>query len=110
MKTESNICPADLEVKKVGDNYEIIRCQNITEKQVQRDDGPETIYEYDMKLVTRPINTRDDAVAAFVQLEYTRDDEFSLINKGIVNQADPEYIQYRNYVAWCKEQANVYFG
>jgi hypothetical protein len=57
----------------------------------------------------RKITSRDEAIVAFVRLKYSQDDEFALTNKGIANNQDAEYLAYREYVNWCKEQVGVYF-
>jgi len=42
-------------------------------------------------------------------LRYTQDAEFAVINKGITNNLDSDYVAYRSYVDMCKEQSYVYF-
>jgi hypothetical protein len=67
------------------------------------------MYQCDKVILQKHIKTRDEAIIAFIRLKYSQDDEFALTNKGIANNQDAEYIEYRNYVNWCKEQTNVYF-
>lgn len=110
IKTLSNVVPEDLSVKKVGNKYEIIRNKNVTTKTLETEEGQEEVYEYDSVIKTLDIFSRDHAVGVFVELEYSKNDEMSMLNKGLENKQNPEYIQYRSYVEWCKEQANVYFS
>jgi hypothetical protein len=108
MKSQSNIQPDALVVNALGGNkYEIIKNDNI--EQITNEEN-DTLYQYDQVLHSVNIKTRDQAIIAFIRLKYTQDDEFTLTNKGIANNQDAEYIEYRNYVNWCKEQADVYFG
>ena len=106
MKSQSSIRPDALKVNALGNNkYEIIKCDNIKQITVDSD----TLYAYDQVLHTHKITTRTQAIIAFIRLKYSQDDEFALTNKGILNNQDSEYITYREYVDWCKEQADVYF-
>lgn len=104
---ESNIVPSDLEVKNLGGNlYEIIKNDNVTT--FEKEDG--TFYNCDKTILRATIQSRDEAIVAFIRLKYSQNDEFALTNKGIADNQDAEYVAYREYVSWCKEQAAVYFG
>jgi hypothetical protein len=106
MKSQSNINPDALKVNALGNNkYEIIKCDNVEQITVEGD----TLYAYDQVLHTEIITTRTQAIIAFIRLRYSQDDEFALTNKGVVDNQDAEYIAYREYVDWCKEQVDVYF-
>jgi hypothetical protein len=108
---ESNIIPNDLEVIKLGGNYyEIVKNDNITAFEKEHDGQTETMYQCDKVILQKHIKTRDEAIIAFIRLKYSQDDEFALTNKGIANNQDPEYLTYREYVTWCKEQVVVYFS
>ncbi len=48
--------------------------------------------------------SRDKLIAAGMQARYSRDDEFALINKGIADPQDPEYLQYLQYRIDVKTQ------
>jgi hypothetical protein len=52
----------------------------------------------------------DDMIVALIRLRYTQDAEFAVINKGIANAQDEEYLAYRLYVELCKEQSNTYYS
>ncbi len=107
---ESNIIPNDLEVKHFGGNlYEITKNDNVLTEERNFEGKIETFYKCDKVIMQRKITSRDEAIVAFVRLKYSQDDEFALTNKGIANNQDPEYLSYREYVAWCKEQVGVYF-
>lgn len=108
---ESNIIPNDLEVKHLGGNlYEIVKNDNIKTTDKEHEGITETFYQCDKVILQKEIKTRDEAIIAFIRLKYSQDDEFALTNKGIADNQDAEYIAYRNYVSWCKEQVGVYFS
>jgi hypothetical protein len=109
VKTQSNIPPDDLSVTKIKGVYEILRAKNIKETTRETEEGYESVFEYDLIIRNADIKSRNQAVGIFVELEYSKDDEMSLINKGILDSQDPDYVKYREYVAWCKEQANILF-
>lgn len=50
----------------------------------------------------------NEIVRGLVKDRYTIEDEIALTNKGIANPSDEEYIEYRNYVAECKNKARVF--
>jgi len=110
--SESTVSPNDLAVRDLGDQvYEIVKNENIESFTRDAEDGSqEAMYRCDKTILRREIKTREDAIVAFIRLRYTINDEYALTNKGIEDSANPEYVAYREYVAWCKEQAGVYFG
>ena len=97
MKTQSTVRPEQFTINDLGKKKEIKLCENIVE--TQNEDG-ETIYEYDMKLET--IGKDDNLIGAFIHLKYNYDDEISLLNKGLLDNQDVEYIKYRDYVQEVK--------
>jgi ABC-type Fe3+/spermidine/putrescine transport system ATPase subunit len=108
-KNESTETPQEIQVRKLSGNlYEFIGNFNITSKQIERDNELVTVYESDLVHITSNVENRNDMIVALIRLRYTQDAEFAVINKGIANAQDEEYLQYRNYVTLCKEQANVY--
>lgn len=110
-KSESNIAPNDLEIKHLGGSlYEIIKNDNITSFEKDHEGQVETMYQCDKVILRKVIKSREEAIIAFIRLKYSQDDEFALTNKGIADNQDTEYIAYREYVAWSKEQAGVYFS
>lgn len=107
---ESNMIPNDLEVKRLGGSlYEIIRNENILIEERNFDGKVETFYNCNKTILQKNIKSREEAIIAFIRLKYSQDDEFALTNKGIADSQDIEYITYREYVTWCKEQVKVYF-
>ena len=50
----------------------------------------------------------DKLVAKLVKEKYNGDEEFALINKGIEDKYNEEYIYYRNYVNDCKIRARAF--
>jgi hypothetical protein len=99
MKTQSTIRPNKFKINDLGRFKEVILCENIIE--TQNEEGG-TLYEYDMSMITTQSQTRDDLIADFVHLKYTHDQEIALLNKGLQDVNDVEYIAYRNYVSECK--------
>lgn len=47
-------------------------------------------------------------VNQLVKEKYSDSEEFALINKGIADNNNAEYIEYRNFVANCKEIAKEF--
>ena len=110
IKNQSTSSPQELQVRKLSGNlYEFIGHQNITQETVIRDDEQVTVYNSDMTHITSHINSRDEMISALIRLRYTQDAEFALINKGIQNAEDVEYVAYRDYVNLCKQQANTHY-
>ena len=106
--SQSNNIPNDFEVKHLGGTlYELIENRNVVEVKTVED---ETNYQSNLTIIRTNISNREEAVIAFIRLRYTQDDEFSLINKGILDNTNSRYLEYRNYVDWCKEQSYVYFA
>lgn len=110
IKNQSTSSPQELQVRKLSGNiYEFIGHQNITQEIIIRDDKQVTVYNSDTTHITSHINSRDEMISALIRLRYTQDAEFALINKGIENSMNVEYVAYRDYVTLCKSQANVYW-
>jgi hypothetical protein len=107
MKAQSTIKPEMLKINKLGKYQELILCENIVET-INNENG--IIYEYDLTLRTSYVNNKDGLISTMIKLKYSIDDEFALINKGISDPLNNDYIRYREYVNWCKEQANIYFS
>lgn len=99
--THSNIRPQELKVKVYGNKIEISTAWNITEVE----DGFE--FGHNIKIVDK--TTRDSLIAHLIHLRYNQDAEFSLVNKGIQNPLNEEYVSYRNYVELCKIKATEIF-
>ena len=97
MKTQSTVRPEQFTINDLGKKREVKLCYNI--EQTSNEDG-EIIFVYDMELhtVSRDINS----ISALVNLKYDYNDELALLNKGITDSADIEYVAYRNYVAEIK--------
>ena len=110
IKNQSTSIPQDLQVRKLSGNiYEFIGHTNITQETIMRDDEQVTVYNSDMVHITTRINSRDEMISALIRLRYTQDAEFALINKGIQDSTNVEYVAYRAYVTTCKAQADIYY-
>ena len=111
IKSEATSLPQEIQVRKLSGNlYEFIGNHNIIPIQIERDDETVTVYTSDLVHITSKVETRDDMIVALIRLRYTQDAEFAVINKGIANSQNAEYLVYRDYVNWCKEQASVHFS
>jgi hypothetical protein len=110
IKNQSTSSPQEIQVRKLSGNlYEFIGHTNITQEVINREDEQVAVYNSDMTHLTVRINSRDEMISALIRLRYTQDAEFALINKGIANSTNTEYITYRAYVETCKTQANTYW-
>ena len=110
IKQESTQVPDDTAIRHLsGTIYELIGNENVTSKQKVMVGKEVTVYESELTHITTSITRRDEMISALIRLRYTQDAEFALINKGILNAQDPEYVVYRAYVDVCKTQANIYF-
>ncbi|NCD07279.1 MAG: hypothetical protein EOL97_14295 [Spirochaetia bacterium] len=109
-KQESTQVPDDNSVRYLsGTIYELIGNENILEKLKTVDGDEVTVYESNMTHITASISKREDMIVALIRLRYNLDDEFALINKGIEDSQNQDYMNYRSYVGLCKEQALIYF-
>ena len=110
IKNQSTSSPQEMQVRHLSGNlYEFIGHENIVPTTIERDDKQVTVYDSDMTHITARINSRDEMISALIRLRYTQDAEFALINKGILNPLNEEYVTYREFVTLCKSQANVYW-
>ena len=108
IKQESTQNPSDITIRHLsGTIYEFISNENIELKNKIIDGIATPIYESDMTHITASIHNYDEMVVALIRLKYTQDAEFALINKGIQNANDIEYVNYRNYVNMCKEKSKL---
>lgn len=99
MKTQSTFKPNKFKINDLGRFKEVILCEDIIETQNEEGD---TLYEYDMTMATTQSQTRDDLIADLIHLKYTYDQEIALLNKGLQDVNNIEYIAYRDYVNECK--------
>lgn len=110
IKQESTQVPDDTAIRHLsGTIYELIGNENVTPKQKIMDGEEVTVYESELTHITTSITRRDEMISALIRLRYTQDAEFALINKGIQNALDTQYVAYRQYVELCKNQSNAYF-
>ncbi len=107
MTAEMDYVPIDFQVRNLGGScYEIMQNLNVT----KGEDNGRVIYRANTVVQTMDITSRSEGIVAFIRMKYSQDDEFALINRGISDPFDNDYQSYRDYVAWCKEQAAVYFS
>jgi hypothetical protein len=107
MTAEMDYVPVDFQVRNLGGSYyEMLQNQNVTKEE----GNDRVIYRSDTVLQTVNVTTRSEGIVAFIRMKYSQDNEFALINKGIINSLDIDYQNYRQYVVWCKEQTAIYFA
>ena len=58
------------------------------------------MFAYDMIMHT--VDKEINLISALVNLKYSYDDEIALLSKGIFDNTDIEFIEYRNYVSEIK--------
>jgi predicted transcriptional regulator with HTH domain len=109
-KTLSSIYPERLHVKKIGDFYEISLHENIKEREVEIHDKKVINYESDLTISRSKCDNYDELKGAFVKLKYNQDQEFAIVNKGIVNIENEEYKEYRSFVEEIKTFVNTLKG
>lgn len=103
MKNETTLQPIRLSYRQLsGDLYEVELNENITQTERQHEDTTETIYISDRYASVVKVNTNADLIVALIRLKYSQNDEYALINKGIENTQNVEYIAYREFVSECK--------
>jgi len=103
MKNETNVQPTKLSYRKLNTTlYEVELNENITEFERTHEDTTETMYSSDRYSNIITVNSNDDIIVGLIRLKYSQDDEYALINKGIANNQDVEYLTYRDYVSECK--------
>lgn len=107
MKTQSTVKPNKFKINSLGGFKEVILCENIIETQNEEGD---TLYEYDMTLAKTKSQTRDDLISDLIHLKYSYDQELALINKGLQDVNNVEYVEYRNFVETCKSKANEFWA
>ena len=110
IKNESTQVPDDTAIRHLsGTIYEIIGNENVTPKLKIQDGEEVTVYESELTHITTSITHRHEMVSALIRLRYTQDAEFAVINKGIADSLDSDYVAYREFVNLCKEQSVLYF-
>jgi len=99
MIAESDSKPQELAVRKLsGGMCEFVLCENIIEKT----DGERISFGYDLRMVSGKAFNYSESVPLLIRLKYSQSDEMDLINAGIADKNDSEYISYRLFVEKCK--------
>ena len=86
--------------------YEIML--NVFSHEEESEEGK--IYVYNGSHLTCDVKKRDEAIVALIRLKYDVNQEFSLLNRGILNKNDVDYIAYRDFVLLCKAKVDEYFS
>ena len=112
MKVERNLTtftveePKELSINEIGkDLFEIKLYENI--EQVEKDG--EIQFHSKLSIVTTKCKNIDELKGAMVKLKYNQDQEYAVMNKGIISFSDYDYQEYRDFVSMCKTKANEFW-
>lgn len=113
----SRTLPPRFEITPLSDGvFDVKISENITEDTVprrKRDTVNETenIKAYKHDLYTAVVRAKDygSFIAGIVHIKHNSDDETALINKGIADSTNAEYVAYREFVSAVKVEAAKYF-
>lgn len=93
MKTISDNLPEKFNINKMGKVAELTL--NINIEEILTDDRVSFHFDSYIKILVEP--TREKIISEFIRFIYPLDEEFSLINKGIENKENIDYINYNIY-------------
>lgn len=96
LKTKRKILLNEKQFKAIQ-TYSIIHSKTLLE------DG-----KYLVEYTRYNMDSYNDIVNKLVKEKYSDSEEFALINKGIADNNNDEYIEYRNFVANCKKFAREF--
>lgn len=88
----------------------------VTEKQLKQIETfayihskvPQADGRYLVEYTRYNMQSYDDITNGLIREKYSESDEFALINKGIADATNEEYLEYRSYVEQCKNQAREF--
>lgn len=111
VKYQSNTKPEDFSIRSLGGEvYELISHSNVETANVSDGEGNQTtMHNSDMIIMRVELKSRSEAIVSLIRLKYSQDDEYALINKGIEDKNNQEYLDYRAYVSWCKVKSTDIF-
>jgi hypothetical protein len=66
-----------------------------------------TVTVSETKLVDVKQEQYNKRVVELIRQKYSVNDEYDVINKGIADAADADYVAYRAYVKQCKSKAKT---
>ena len=102
MRVNSTERPNKFWHNEIGDKVELVLHENIEE--VTKDG--EVSFDSDMSFGVAA-NNRDEIIAGFIHLKYSVDKEMALINKGIADNENQEYLAYREFVNEVKDFVDI---
>lgn len=106
MQTQSTIKPKPINIKKFGyHHFEIEMSDNV--KYFENEEG--IMFSYDLIIYQQAIHTREELISSLIHMRYSTDDEIALIHKGISDNTQEEYMRYREFVAYCKNEADAFW-
>lgn len=102
----SRTSPERFEIEPLSEGvFDVRISENIKEVTRQRrkrgaDNATEERTEYEHDLYTAVVRAKDygSFIAGIVHMKYSSDDETALINKGIADSTNAEYVAYREFV------------
>lgn len=65
---------------------------------------------YEVEFIKYQFISYEALVNRLIKTRYTDSAEFAVINKGIADATNVEYVEYRNYVEECKNQAGEFIA
>jgi len=97
----TNVLEVDL--KEIGVDGNILPYIEWTSEGITTDiDEAKSNLNIDVKL-----KTYNNLVVSKIRVNYSQDDEFSMIAEGIADATNDSYVAYRAFVATCKAEANT---
>lgn len=90
-------------IKVTEQQLKIISRNSIIHNRLLQGDGIHLV-----ELTRYNMSKYEDIVNGLIRDKYSQSDEFALINKGIADATNYEYLEYRSYVEECKNQAREF--
>jgi hypothetical protein len=76
----------------------------------QVENGGDIQFHSKLSIVTAKCKNLDELKGAMVKLKYSQDQEYAVMNKGIISFSDYDYQEYRDFVSICKIKANEFWA
>jgi hypothetical protein len=92
-----------LRIRVTEQQLKIISRNSIIHNRLLQEDGTHLV-----ELTRYNMSKYEDIVNGLIRNKYSQSEEFALINKGIADATNEEYLEYRSYVEQCKNQAREF--
>lgn len=120
LRVTSKSAPAWLEITPLSDKefFDVRISENINETtKPRRKHGADnentvenvTVFEHDLYTSAVIAGSYAEFIAEVIHVRYSADDETALVNKGIEDKTNPEYVEYRKFAEAVKVEARKYF-